>query len=78
MVSKAEALDSVKQKLKDKQKILIGWDEENPFRASYVVTLTDLKLSSSIQDEISKFDNIYSIESKDETINAISINSKWC
>lgn len=70
-VSKAEALDSVKQKLKDKQKILIGWDEENPFRASYVVTLTDLKLSSSIQDEISKFDNIYSIESKDETINAL-------
>lgn len=70
-VSKEEALDSMKQKLKDKQSLLIGWDEDNPFRASYVVTLTDLSLSSSIQEQISKFDNVYSIESRDDTINAL-------
>ena len=71
-ISKEEALDSVKQKLTGKQqKVLVGWDEENPFKASYVVTLTDLKLSASIQEQILKFDNIYSIESKDETINSL-------
>lgn len=70
-VSKEDALNSMKEKLKDKQSLLSGWDEDNPFRASYVVTLTDLKLSSDIQDEISKIDNIYSIESRDDTINAL-------
>ena len=70
-VSKEAALDSMKQKLKDKQSLLTGWDEDNPFRASYVVTLTDLSLSSSIQEQILKFDNVYSIESRDETINAL-------
>ena len=60
-VSKDDALNTMKEKLKDKQSLLTGWDEDNPFRASYVVTLTDLKLSSEIQEEISKIDNIYSI-----------------
>ena len=70
-VSDVDALNTVKEKLKDKQALLSGWDESNPFRASYVITLTDLKLSSSIQDEIWKIDNIYSIESRDDTINAL-------
>lgn len=71
-VSKEDALNSMKEKLKDKQSLLSGWDEDNPFRASYVVTLTDLKLSSSIQEEIyNSIDNIYNIESRDETINAL-------
>ena len=51
-VSKEDALNSMKEKLKDKQSLLSGWDEDNPFRASYVVTLTDLKLSGDIQSEI--------------------------
>ena len=70
-VSDVDALNTMKEKLKDKQALLSGWDESNPFRASYVITLTDLKLSSSIQDEIWKIDNIYSIESRDDTINAL-------
>ena len=70
-VSEVDALNTMKEKLKDKQGLLSGWDEDNPFRSSYVVTLTDLRLSKDIQDEIYKFDNVYSIESRDDTINAL-------
>ena len=70
-VSKEDALSTVKKKLKDKQALTTGWDEENPFKESYLVTLTDLKLSKIVQDEIKKIDNIYSIESRDDTINGL-------
>lgn len=70
-VSKEDALNKTKEKLKDKQALIAGWDESNPFKASYLVTLTDLKLSSQVQDEIKKIDNIDSIQSRDETINGL-------
>lgn len=70
-VSKEDALNQTKEKLKDKQASIAGWDESNPFKASYLVTLTDLKLSSQVQDEIKKIDNIDSIQSRDETINGL-------
>ena len=70
-VSKEDALNQTKEKLKDKQALIAGWDELNPFKASYLVTLTDLKLSSQVQDEIKKIDNIDSIQSRDETINGL-------
>ena len=70
-VSKEDALNQTKEKLKDKQALIAGWDESNPFKASYLETLTDLKLSSQVQDEIKKIDNIDSIQSRDETINGL-------
>ena len=70
-VSKEDALNQTKEKLKDKQALIAGWDESNPFKASYLVTLTDLKLSSQVQAEIKKIDNIDSIQSRDETINGL-------
>ena len=70
-VSKEDALNQTKEKLKDKQALIAGWDESNPIKASYLVTLTDLKLSSQVQDEIKKIDNIDSIQSRDETINGL-------
>ena len=70
-VTKEDALNQTKEKLKDKQALIAGWDESNPFKASYLVTLTDLKLSSQVQDEIKKIDNIDSIQSRDETINGL-------
>lgn len=70
-VSKEDALNQTKEKLKDKQALIAGWDESNPFKASYLVTLTDLKLSSQVQDDIKKIDNIDSIQSRDETINGL-------
>ncbi len=38
------------------------------YPTSYIVTLTDLKLSKQVQDEILKFDNITRITSSDETV----------
>ncbi len=70
-VSKDEALNQMKERLKDKQALIAGWDEENPFKASYLVTLTDLKLSEQIQDEILKIENVSNIESRDTTINGL-------
>lgn len=70
-VSKEDALNQTKEKLKNKQALIAGWDEDNPFRASYVVTLTDLKLSAGVQEEIFKIDNVADISSRDETINGL-------
>lgn len=70
-VSKEDALNQVKEKLKDKQALIATWDEENPFRASYMVTLTDLKLSKQVQEEIFLIDNVAEISSRDETINGL-------
>lgn len=70
-VSKEDALNQMKEKLKDKQALITGWDEENPFRASYMVTLTDLKLSKQVQEEIFLIDNVAEISSRDETINGL-------
>lgn len=70
-VSKEDALNSMKEKLKDNKNLLDGWELDNPFKASYVVTLTDLTKSTEIQDQILKIDNVASITSKDETISAL-------
>lgn len=66
---KEEALDSMKERLKDKQYLLEGFSgENNIFPESYVVTLTDLNFSKEVQDEIVKMDNVEKITSKDQTI----------
>ena len=69
--SKEDALNQMKEKFEDKQELLSGYEKNNIFPASYVVTLTDLNLSSQVQDEISKMDNIKKITSKDETVSTL-------
>lgn len=63
--TKEQALNQMKEILKDKQYVLEGMDI---FPASYVVKLTDLNLSKSVQDKIWTFDYIKNIESSDETM----------
>ena len=70
-VSKEDALNQMKQKFGDKKDLLSGYEKNNIFPASYVVTLTDLNRSKEIQDQISKFDNIKKITSKDETVTTL-------
>ena len=70
-VSKADALAQVKDRLKDKDYLLEGYNEKNPFPASYVITLTDLTLSNQIQSQIKQIGNVKKITSNDDTINAI-------
>jgi cell division transport system permease protein len=69
--SKEDALNQMKEKFGDKQELLEGFEENNIFPASYVVTLTDLSLSSEVQEEILKLDNIKKVTSKDETISTL-------
>ena len=48
-----------------------GWDEENPFPASYFVTLTDLSLNEQVQSEVLALDNVDEIASENTTINRL-------
>ena len=66
--SKEDALSTVKGWLGDNQYLLSGWDEENPFPASYFVTLTDLSKNKEAQSEILKLDGVQEINSKNDTI----------
>ena len=69
--SKEEALNQMKEKFGDKQDLLAGYEENNIFPASYVVTLTDLTKSKDVQNQILTFDNIKKITSKDETVTTL-------
>ncbi len=74
--SKEDALNQLKSQFKDREDLLSGYDENNIFPASYVVTLTDLSRSNEIQDKIWEYDTdkpdsekvIKNITSKDETV----------
>ena len=70
-VSKDNALQQMKDRFGDKQDLLEGYEENNIFPASYVVTLTDLTKSQEVQDQILTFDNIKKITSKDETVTTL-------
>ena len=65
--SKEQALDQMKQMLEDQQELLAGYEDNNFFPASYIVTFTDLNLNEQIQNQIKKIDNIENIQSSDET-----------
>lgn len=66
--SKEDALTQMKEKFKDRQHLLEGL---NIFPASYVVTLSDLNLSKSVQDTIAGFENVKNIASSDDTVNKL-------
>ena len=70
-VSKEQALNQMKERFGDKQDLLAGYEENNIFPASYVVTLTDLSKSKDIQNQILTFENIKKITSKDETVSTL-------
>ena len=70
-VSKEDALNQMKERFGDKRDLLAGYEENNIFPASYVVTLTDLSKSLEVQQQILTFDNIKKITSKDETVTTL-------
>lgn len=62
----------MKEKFGDKKDLLEGYEgENNIFTASYVVTLTDLNQSKTVQDQILTFDQVKKITSKDETVTTL-------
>ena len=70
-ISKEQALQQMKDQFGERQYLLEGYEENNIFPASYVVTLTDLTKSGQVQEEISKLENIKKITSKDETVTTL-------
>ncbi len=70
-VSKDTALNQMKEKFGDKKDLLAGYEENNIFPASYIVTLTDLNKSKEVQDQILKMEHIKKITSKDETVTTL-------
>lgn len=67
-ISKEQALQKMKEKFGEKSYLLDVYNEANVLPASYVVTLTDLNLTSDVQEKIKNLDNIKNVTSSDETI----------
>ncbi len=69
-VSKEEALSQMKEKYGSE--LLEQYDgENNIFKDSYVVNLTDLKKSKEVQTQINTFDMVSKITSSDQTVEAL-------
>lgn len=70
--SKQEALDLMKENLKDNQDLLEGYEgENNIFPASFIVTLTDLSMATEIEARISTMENVKKITSNNDTITTL-------
>ena len=77
--TKEDALNQLKSQFKDREDLLSGYDENNIFPASYVVTLTDLTKSNEVIETIKEYDKdksdtekvIKNITSKDETVTTL-------
>lgn len=69
--TKEDALNEMRSWLKDKQSVLDAYTKDNPFKASYVVTLTDLSKSKEVQEQILTFEHISKITVRDDTINTL-------
>ena len=54
--SKEDALNQLKSQFKDREDLLSGYDENNIFPASYVVTLTDLTKNNEVKQKIDEYD----------------------
>ena len=70
-VSKAEALATVKSWIvgsSDSEDLLAGYDEDNPFPASYFVTLTDLSKNAEVQEKIKQLDNVDDLSTDNDVI----------
>ena len=79
--SKEDALNQLKSQFKDREDLLSGYDENNIFPASYVVTLTDLTKNNEVKQKIDEYDKdkpdtekvIKKITSSDETITTLLV-----
>ena len=70
-VTKEDALNTVKTWLKDSQGLLDPYAKNNPFKASYVVTLTDLSKIQEVESKIALFEQVNNITVRNETINRL-------
>ena len=74
-VSKSEALATVKSWISgssDSEDLLDGYEEDNPFPASYFVTLTDLNKNSEVQEKIKALDNVSDLSTNNDVITKLA------
>ena len=69
--TKEDALNTMKDNLKDKQFLLTGLEEVLP--VSYVITLTDLNKSKQVQEQVKEIagEAFKTIQSKDDTVTTL-------
>lgn len=67
---KEYAMNFMKEKFGDKAYLVEAYGAD-VYSTSYIVTLTDLKLSKNVQNEILQFENIKKITSSDETVTTL-------
>ena len=70
-VSKEQALEQMKERFGEQQDLLDGYEENNIFPASYVVTMTELTRSEEIQNQILTIENVKKITNRDETVSTL-------
>ena len=65
-------VNTITEKSKDRKSLWDTYDgENNPFKASFIVTLTDLTKADEVRTEIESSSIISSVEIKSDTINAL-------
>ncbi len=70
--TKEDALEEVKRLFKDKKNLMGIYEKENPFKASFVVTLTDLEKADEVQTQIENSSEIIAnVVAKSDTMEAL-------
>ncbi len=74
--TKQDAFNEMKSKLEGYTSSMEGIEPDFLFD-SYIVTLTDLDMNDSVQEQISQLPHFRSITSSNQTINTLSTVGKW-
>ncbi len=70
--TKEEALEEVKRMFKDRKELISTYEgENNPFKAAYVVTLTDLTKLNEVQAQVENSEIVSSVQVRSDTIEAL-------
>ena len=79
-ISREEALklniETIKETGETAEGLFEGWEDDNPFRASFIVRLKDLKDSKKVESKIKDFKNVSSIQMKSKLMDAL-MNISW-
>lgn len=70
-ISKEQALGQMKEKLGEKSYLLDGYEQNNVFPASYIITVTDLTKIDNVINEVKQMEQIKKVTSSNETITTL-------
>ena len=70
-ISKEQALGQMKEKLGEKSYLLDGYEQNNVFPASYIITVTDLTKIDNVINEVKQMEQIKKVTSSNETISTL-------